>query len=299
VNGKIDDIYNTILDDAAHSDPGVFVTISFTALAKSGTSPLDLDEVIVIDYDGDPVIVDVNDGNVTVEPVVCYTLTINIVGSGFVTKDPEQATYHYGDNVQLNATAEDGWTFSDWSGDLVSTDNPSTITIDGNNVVTATFTDTILPKIADVILINSTPLDTNASYGWENVLCTVIDAGGVDEVKLFVTYPDSSTVGHPMNKNGDTYSYNTTFTVAGDYTCHIWAIDTSDNIATSTPETFLLPENWEMNDDRKCDISDLRKVSLQFGETGPDGWIRADYNNDGICDISDLRKVALCFGDTY
>lgn len=47
-----------------------------------------------------------------------------------------------------------------------------------------------------------------------------------------------------------------------------WANDTSSNIAESTPEqTFVLPENWEMNDDRTCDISDLRKVALQFGET--------------------------------
>jgi len=153
-------------------------------------------------------------------------------------------------------------------------------------------------EITNTVLTPSDPIDI--IIGWENISCTVIDTGiGVKDVKLFVTYPDSSTVGHPMNKNGDTYSYNTTFTVAGDYTCYIWAIDTSDNIATSTPETFLLPENWDMNDDRVCTISDLRKVALEFGEEGQPGWIREDYNNDGTCTISDLRKVALCFGDTY
>ena len=37
-----------------------------------------------------------------------------------------------------------------------------------------------------------------------------------------------------------------------------WANDTSSNIAESTSEqTFVLPENWEMNDDRTCDIIHL------------------------------------------
>lgn len=41
-----------------------------------------------------------------------YTLTVNIVGGGAVTKSPEQATYHYGDVVQLTATPDTGWLFS-------------------------------------------------------------------------------------------------------------------------------------------------------------------------------------------
>jgi len=163
--------------------------------------------------------------------------------------------------------------------------------------------DIIPPEIVDISLRSSEPLDVVPGIGWENTSCNVTDAGvGVDEVKLVVTNPDNTTTEYSMTNipGTDTYYYNTTLTDAGDYTYHIWADDTSNNSAESTPEqTFLLPENWEMNDDRFCDISDLRKVSLQFGEIGPDGWIRQDYNNDGICDISDLRKVALRFGDTY
>jgi hypothetical protein len=41
-----------------------------------------------------------------------YTLTVNIVGDGSVTNNPDQATYHYGDVVTLTATADPGWTFS-------------------------------------------------------------------------------------------------------------------------------------------------------------------------------------------
>jgi hypothetical protein len=55
-----------------------------------------------------------------------YTLTINTVGSGSVGKDPDQATYHYGDVVTLTATADPGWTFTGWSGDLSGSANPET-----------------------------------------------------------------------------------------------------------------------------------------------------------------------------
>ncbi len=47
-----------------------------------------------------------------------YTLTVNTTGNGSVDKNPDQATYHYGDVVVLTATANLSWTFTGWSGDL-------------------------------------------------------------------------------------------------------------------------------------------------------------------------------------
>ena len=68
-----------------------------------------------------------------------YTLTLDKVGNGSVAADPVKSTYHYGDSVQLTATADAGWTFSTWSGDLSGSDNPATLTIDGNKSVAANF----------------------------------------------------------------------------------------------------------------------------------------------------------------
>jgi hypothetical protein len=62
------------------------------------------------------------------------------VGNGSVTKDPNQATYSYGDAVELTAIPDVGWSFDSWSGGLSGNTNPDTITIDGNETVTATFT---------------------------------------------------------------------------------------------------------------------------------------------------------------
>jgi len=69
-----------------------------------------------------------------------YTLTTNTVGQGTVTKNPSKPTYDHGEEVELTATPDEGWSFVDWSGDLSGTANPANITMDSNKTVTATFT---------------------------------------------------------------------------------------------------------------------------------------------------------------
>ena len=73
-----------------------------------------------------------------------YTLTINTVGSGSVTKNPDQPTYHYGDVVTVTAVPEPFWAFAGWSGNLTGSDNPTSIVIDANKSITATFNATCL-----------------------------------------------------------------------------------------------------------------------------------------------------------
>ena len=69
-----------------------------------------------------------------------YTLTVSTVGNGSVDIDPNQATYNYGDMVDLTADADPGWTFDHWSGDLTGSTNPDSLMITGNMSVTAYFT---------------------------------------------------------------------------------------------------------------------------------------------------------------
>lgn len=97
-----------------------------------------------------------------------FSLTINIDGNGSVTKDPDQPTYIYGSEVNLTATADPGWTFNGWSGDLTGSDNPETITIDGNKAVTAHFTQdqyTLNITIVGSGSISKNPDQINYTYG--------------------------------------------------------------------------------------------------------------------------------------
>ena len=71
-----------------------------------------------------------------------FTLNVSVSGSGTVTRSPNQATYPNGTVVTLTATAAAGFQFAGWSGDLSGTANPSTITMNSNKNVVASFTQT-------------------------------------------------------------------------------------------------------------------------------------------------------------
>lgn len=68
-----------------------------------------------------------------------YTLTLNIYGTGSVSKSPLQATYTYGQVVTLTATPVFGWRFDHWSGSLAGSANPTLITMTSSKVVNAYF----------------------------------------------------------------------------------------------------------------------------------------------------------------
>jgi uncharacterized repeat protein (TIGR02543 family) len=107
-----------------------------------------------------------------------YTLTVNTAGSGSVDKDPGQATYHYGDVVTLTATADPGWTFAGWSGDLSGSTNPATITITGDAGVTATFSQdeyTLMVNVAGNGRVTVDPDQVTYHYGDLVTLTAIAD----------------------------------------------------------------------------------------------------------------------------
>ncbi len=77
-----------------------------------------------------------------------YVLTVNIQGdsSNKVTKIPDQLSYPSGSSVSLLAESGVDWSFSEWSGDMLGVNNPSTVIIDSNKNIYANFAEkTTLP----------------------------------------------------------------------------------------------------------------------------------------------------------
>ncbi|MCU0850013.1 MAG: hypothetical protein MUC80_01900, partial [Candidatus Thermoplasmatota archaeon] len=79
-----------------------------------------------------------------------YTLSISTDGQGSVEVDPQETGYTYGEEVDLTAIPEPGWSFSQWGGDLSGSTNPATIAMTGNKVVSATFTQCVYMLSIDV-----------------------------------------------------------------------------------------------------------------------------------------------------
>ena len=69
-----------------------------------------------------------------------YTLSVSTSGSGTVGRSPNASSYEAGTQVTLTATpAGWGWRFERWEGDVSTTTNPVTITMNGDKSITARF----------------------------------------------------------------------------------------------------------------------------------------------------------------
>jgi uncharacterized repeat protein (TIGR02543 family) len=101
---------------------------------------------------------------------VYYTLTVNIVGNGSVTKTPFAPSYLTNTSITLTAVPGAGWTFQGWSGDLAGVQNPASITMNGNKTVTATFTQpgqhyTLTVNVVGNGTVTQNPLNTTYLSG--------------------------------------------------------------------------------------------------------------------------------------
>lgn len=66
--------------------------------------------------------------------------------------------------MQLDAIPSAGWEFDGWSGDVTGSVTPTTIVVDADRTVTATFTeDTTAPVISSVVVVAS---DTSSTVAW-------------------------------------------------------------------------------------------------------------------------------------
>ena len=88
-------------------------------------------------------------------------------GEGSIQADPDQGSYQFGDEVQLTAIPEEGWSFIGWSGDAVGTDNPLPVTITNNTDVFASFEINTYTVTADVGSGNGqiTPATQDVDHG--------------------------------------------------------------------------------------------------------------------------------------
>jgi hypothetical protein len=66
-------------------------------------------------------------------------VTPNSQGAGTVLQSPNRSSYLLGSTVRLTAVPSNNWVFQSWSGDVVSSDNPLTLTVGANLAVTANY----------------------------------------------------------------------------------------------------------------------------------------------------------------
>jgi uncharacterized repeat protein (TIGR02543 family) len=107
-----------------------------------------------------------------------YTLTVT-AANGSVSKNPDKASYAYGEVVTLQAVPNAGYCFSGWSGDASGTSSTVTVTMNANKSVTASFTANTytLTVAAANGSVTRSPDKAGYSYGETVTLQAVPDTG--------------------------------------------------------------------------------------------------------------------------
>lgn len=84
------------------------------------------------------------------EPAREYTLVTSQTGAGEISADPRQELYEPGDTVQVSASPDSGWKFSQWLGDIERESNPTTVIMDSNIAIVAQFIEEAAEYTLDV-----------------------------------------------------------------------------------------------------------------------------------------------------
>ena len=203
--------------------------------------------------------------------------------------------------------------YTDSSGDVTFSPSPTTaglmmVTVtkkdyipEISNVTVTTGGDTIPPVISDENLFSSDPIDTDPNYGWMNISCNVTDNIDVNQVFLNITCPDLTCSNVSMTKveGTDKYFYETCFQQIGSYDYMICATDLSGNSCTTDEESYSMPPNWDVDMNGQTFLPDFVQISMKYGQTGPNGWIREDVDNNGQVFLTDFVQVSLHYGESW
>ena len=113
------------------------------------------------------------DKNITAEfrEIGKFTVTVNVNGAGSVTLSPPGGLYYNGTMVTLVATAEPGYVFSGYSGGFKGWKNIETLMVNGNKILTATFSPQPVPRFAAGIWTSATEISKLPATGlaWNNL----------------------------------------------------------------------------------------------------------------------------------
>lgn len=102
----------------------------------------------------------------------------------------------------------------------------------------------------------------------------------------------------PSNRWHYWYDSGTLYPSSNGYTVkYINQINIYSTIPAPTP-TPTQPD-WDLNGDHVCNIGDVVKIGLVWGQTGSAGWILEDVNNDGVINIGDVVVIGLHWGQTW
>ena len=196
------------------------------------------------------------------------TYTISYIGiNGAVTLNPNQPNYSSGENVQLTATPNAGYSFISWSGDTNSVSNPLALTMNSNKSIIANFS--AIPPATYTLNITSNNGTVNKNPNQASYI-----SGST--VQLTAT----STSGYQFNAwSGDTTSSTNPINVWMNRNKAITANFTAIPAVTYTIHTTGLNGSIQLNPNQPTYTSGS---TVQLTATPNSGYTFTTWNGDTI-----------------
>jgi uncharacterized repeat protein (TIGR02543 family) len=135
-----------------------------------------------------------------------YSITVT-ASNGTVVQNPNQTTYSTGSQVILTATPITGYQFTGWSGDVSSTTNPLTVTMDGNKNITANFTAIPNPDLYPVFTLNQASVNIGGQLSFTGSVGNR-GTGTSNACEMYYRISASSLVPSTIDSYGEAPSVN-------------------------------------------------------------------------------------------
>ncbi len=165
-----------------------------------------------------------------------YSLTINYDGHGLVAKLPDKVAYPSGAVVNLTAKADDGWTFSSWSGALSGNISSQNITMNSNKTVTANFNPMYKLTLSTNYGITAPSAGEEHWYtaGTNVTIVATPPTAGADERFTLLNWTGSGASSYNGTSNNVTITINSNVTETAFWT-HEYKLTLYSTSGTSTP----------------------------------------------------------------
>ncbi len=239
-----------------------------------------------VTIDGDKTIT----ANFTEVVIIVYTLTIKINGSGSSTPPIGTHQHNEGDVVSITATADEGWQFDGWTGDVASPASASTsVTMSSDKTITANFSDAAPPVVSEVSASGASR--TAIDITWTT------DEPGDSQVDYYASPGQLSPLDSTLVTQHSVRL--TELTPATTYYYKVMSRDASGNLtvseeysfATAATEATFATANWDTSLES---IEEGTKLSISFSVVNNGdlpGTYTASLTVNG--NIADSKEVTL------
>lgn len=190
-----------------------------------------------------------------------FSLVTNVIGNGSIIRDINQTYYPNSSIVNVSATAQIGWCFSHWSGDLSGSDTTKKIVMHSNKTITANFIQNLYDLDINVVgngTVNIKPNKTNYTYGSVVNLTAIPDKGwdfknwtgniNCNDNPFFVTIDNDKNIIAIFGKSLFNISiYNITINIEGNGIVNIQPNKDNYTYGEIVEITAIPDNNWHLD----------------------------------------------------